>query len=172
MRDLSYTMLTLMLAGLLLVMAGWRWHAAAVVGPDRIAAPGQPSAVLLIQEWDCPDRRAAMARWLESVQATPAGSTLPVSLGVLEGEAGNLDTVLEALPRLDRESVSRVARAVQRSGISGTPALILFDEEGRVLLTDTFATTGPGTRLALAAKLLPSIHPPSMTTGTHASEGR
>ena len=102
----------------------------------------------------------------------PTASTLPVALAVLDDEAGDLDAVLEALPRLDRRSVSRAARAIQRSGIPGTPALILLDDEGRVLLTDTFATTGPGSRLVLAAKLLPSIHPPSATTGAYDSEGR
>lgn len=173
MKSLSCSMLTLAAAGALLVTAGWRWHSAAVAMPDHIGSVDRPSAVLLVQERDCPDRRAAMARWLETMRATQAGSGLPVSLAVIRGDAGGLDPVLGSLPRLDGEGVARAARAVRRAGIPGTPALILLDDEGRVLLTDTFAPTGEsGPRLALAATLLPEIHPSSDSDGFGELDGR
>jgi hypothetical protein len=174
MRAPSYPALMLALAGILLVMAGWRWHEAAAAHPDRItslSADG-PSAVLLVQERDCPDRRAAMVAWLRRIEAEDPARALPIFLGVLGGQAGFLDPMLEALPRLDAGNVSRAARAVLRSGIPGTPALVLLDPEGRVLLTDTFATTGPGPRLALAAMLLPRIAPPDPSDGVHELDGR
>jgi hypothetical protein len=172
MRGLSLSNLTIVLAATLLAMAIWRWHSAAVIDPDRVASGGQPAAVLLIQEWDCPDRRAAMAGWLERLRTNVEAEELPVSLAVLDQRTGDLDPILSSLPRMGREDVSRVARAVQRTGIPGTPALILLDGEGRVLLTDTFGTSGAGPRLALAATLLPRILPPSVSTGPRQLEGR
>ncbi len=172
MRALSLSALILGMAAALLVAAAWRWHEAGAALPDRIASIDTPSAVLLVQAWDCPDRQAAMGAWLRGVRSGGQAGALPVLLGVLGDEPGFLDPGLVALPRLDPQNVSRLARAVRRAGIPGTPALIVLDGDGRVLLTDTFATNGPGPRLALAATLLPTIHPPSASGGIHQLDGR
>jgi hypothetical protein len=172
MRAFSLSALILALAAGLLVAAAWRWHEAGAAFPDRIASVDTPSAVLLVQAWDCPDRQAAMVQWVRGIGPGSSAAALPVLLGVLGDEPGFLDPSLEALPRLDPHDVSEMARAVRRSGIPGTPALILLDGEGRVLLTDTFATDGPGPRLALAATLLPTIHPPSASGGPQQFDGR
>lgn len=172
MRGLSSSNLMLVLAATLVVMTLWRWHSAAVILPDRAGSGGQPAAVLLVQEWDCPDRRAAMASWLKTLRTTMAAEELPVSLAMLDEETGSLDPILASLPRLGRRDVSRVARAVQRAGIPGTPALILLDGEGRVLLTDTFAPGGAGPRLALAATLLPRMLSPLDSTEPRELDGR
>ena len=172
MRAFSLSALILVLAAALLITAAWRWHEAGAALPDQIASVDTPSAVLLVQAWDCPDRHAAMVEWVKRVGSGGTATTMPLLLAVLGDDTGSLDPSLKALTRLDRHDVSRMARAVRRSGIPGTPALILLDEAGRVLLTDTFATDGPGPRLALAANLLSTVHPPSTSRGIHQLDGR
>ncbi|MEX2465294.1 MAG: hypothetical protein WD995_00195 [Gemmatimonadota bacterium] len=172
MRAFPYSAATVVLATTLLVLAAQRWHEAAVALPDRIASVDEPSVVLLVQALDCPDRRASMIAWLDRIEAEDPTRAVPVLLGVLDEDSGSLGPTLDALPRLAPEDVSRAARAVMRSGISGTPAVILLDGEGRVLLTDTFATTGPAPRLALAATLLPRVQPPSASGRIHPFDGR
>lgn len=172
MRPFSYSTITMLTAAVLLVMAGRRWHEAAVAQPDRIVGVDPPSAILLVQERDCPDRRAAMAAWLEDLRATRAGETLPVYLAALGNEAGSLDPRMDDLPRLQEVQTSIAARALLRAGLSGTPALLLLDDDGHVLMADTFATSGPGARLALAADLLPTVHSFTTHTGTVEPDGR
>ncbi|MDZ7778462.1 MAG: hypothetical protein U5R14_00810 [Gemmatimonadota bacterium] len=159
MHPFSYSTITLAMAGILLGVAGWRWHEAAVVRPDHFPGVDPPAAILVVQERDCPDRRAAMAVWLDDLHASDAGASLPVYLGVLGDDPGLLDPRTDELPRLPSAEASTAARALLRAGLSGTPALIVLDSEGHVLLADTFATTGPGARLALAADLLPAVRP-------------
>jgi hypothetical protein len=82
MRAFSLSALILGLAAALLVAAAWRWHEAGAALPDRIASVDTPSAVLLVQAWDCPDRQAAMVAWLRGVRSGDPGGALPVLLGV------------------------------------------------------------------------------------------
>jgi hypothetical protein len=91
---------------------------------------------------------------------------------VIGDEPVPLAAELEPLPRLGRRAVDAAVRAVLRSGLSGTPALLVLDELGRVLLTDTFERSGSGSRLALAAELLPTLHAASPSGGTPPRGGR
>lgn len=172
MRPFSYSTITLLVATILLIMAGRRWHEAAVAQPDRIAGVDPPSAILLVQERDCPDRRAAVAAWLAELRATGGGEALPVYLAALGNETGSLDPRMDELPRLQEVQTSIAERALLRAGLSGTPALLLLDDDGHVLMADTFATTGPGARLALAADLLPAVHSFTTPTGAVEPDGR
>jgi len=173
MNARSYTLTTLATSLALLVSAGWRWHSAATASPDRISLSEGPAAVLLVQERDCPDRLRGLETWLENLRSETAegegaDTPLPVYLGALDGDGSVQGTLLADLPRLDASQVARATRAVRRSGLPGTPALLLLDADGRVLLTDTFEPSGPGTRTTLAADLIPYLY----ARGAHPHDDR
>lgn len=147
----------LLSACLLLALSALRWHEAAAAAPDVVGGIDRPSAVLLVQPGDCPDRTAAMARWLAQRVASGGTRELPVSVGVLDDGPGALPDPLADLPRLGKADTRAAARAVLRAGIPGTPALILLDGSGAVLLADTFDPRGLGPRMMRAAELFPSI---------------
>lgn len=155
MRPSLFTVLTVSASIGFLLVGGWRWHQVAAAEPDRLEGTEEVTAVLLVQSWDCPDRTAAMIAWIRDVAEGP--TPIPFRLGVV-GDADRLPPELDALPRLDRAGVASASRAVQRSGVPGTPALLIVAPDGTVVLTDTFATDGPGPRLAFAANLLPQLH--------------
>ncbi|MEX2472213.1 MAG: hypothetical protein WEA34_08550 [Gemmatimonadota bacterium] len=152
---LRHTML--LFACVFLSLSALRWHEAAVAAPDVIAGVERPSAVLLVQPGDCPDRTAAMTRWLVGQGEDGGARALPVSIGVLGDGPGALPDPLAALPRLGETDTRTAARAVLRAGIPGTPALIIVDGNGAVLLADTFEPRGPGPRIMRAAALFPRI---------------
>lgn len=156
----------LLSACLLLTLSALRWHEAAAASPDVIAGIDRPTAVLLVQSRDCPDRTAAMTRWLAERVASDGARELPISLGVLGDGPGTLPDLLAILPRLGEADTRVAARAVLRAGIPGTPALILVDGDGAVLLADTFDPRGPGPRVMRAAALFPSIVATTPTDGS------
>lgn len=143
----------------------WRWHGAAVVQTDQLEGVHTPAAVLLVRHDDCPDRRAGMLAWLRGAAPDEAlGAPLPVFLGVLsEGGGLPLPEPLDEMPRIDGADARRAGRALLRAGVGGTPALVMVDHEGRVLLTESFTQDGPGPRLALTARLAPSLSPGATT---------
>lgn len=147
----------LLSACMLFTLSAFRWHEATAATPDIIAGIDGPSAVLLVQPKDCPDRTAAMTRWLAERKERGGARDLPVAVGVLRDGPGALPDPLAILPRLGNADTRAAARAVLRAGIPGTPALILVDVDGAVLLADTFDPQGPGPRMMRAAAFLPSI---------------
>lgn len=147
----------LLSACMLLTLSAFRWHEAAAAAPDVVGGIDRPSAVLLVQPGDCPDRTAAMTRWLAEREADGGAREIPVSVGVLREGPGMLPAPLADLPRLGKADTRVAARAVLRAGIPGTPALILLDGTGAVLLADTFEPRGLGPRMMRAAELFPSI---------------
>lgn len=147
----------LLSACMLLTLSAFRWHEAAAAAPDIIGGIDRPSAVLLVQPKDCPDRTAAMTRWLAGRMESGRPQDIPVAVGVLGDGLGALPDPLGILPRLGEAATRVAARAVLRAGIPGTPALILVDSDGAVLLADTFDPRGPGPRMMRAAALFPSI---------------
>lgn len=155
----------LLSACMLLAVSAFRWHEAAAAAPDIIAGTDRPSAVLLVQPQDCPDRTAAMTRWVAERMESGGVRELPVAVGVLRDGPGALPDPLATLPRLGDADTRAAARAVLRAGIPGTPALILVDVDGAVLLADTFDPRGPGPRMMRAAALFPSI------AATHPMDG-
>jgi hypothetical protein len=167
---LKHTML--LSACLLLSLSALRWHEVAASAPDVIAGIDRPSALLLVQRGDCPDRTAAMTRWIAQRTANGGTAALPVSVGVLGEGPGSLPEPLEPLPRLGKDETRIAARAVLRAGIPGTPALIVVDENGGVLLADTFDPRGPGPRMMRAAALFPSITATTPTNGTTPTPAR
>lgn len=152
---LRHTML--LLACVLLALSALRWHEAAAAAPDVIAGVDSPSAVLLVQRGDCPERTAAMTRWLAKRAEHGELRRLPISLGVLGEGPGTLPAPLSILSRLEGSDTRTAARAVLRAGIPGTPALILLDGNGTVLFADTFGPHGPGPRIMRAASLLSTL---------------
>lgn len=147
----------LLSACLLLTLSAFRWHEAVAAAPDIMGGIDRPSAVLLVQSKDCPDRTAAMTRWLAARMESGETRELPILLGVLGDGSGALPDPLGILPPLGEADTRVAARAVLRAGIPGTPALILVDGDGAVLLADTFDPRGPGPRMMRAAALFPSI---------------
>lgn len=164
-----WTLGMLAAAMILIALAGWRWHESAAASPDRIPGVEGPTLLLLVGGGDCPDRRAAMMQWVQSVERKGDPPDLPVAVGVLRsrtrGMDPGLDVELAGIPRLDPHGTSRAARAALRAGLEGTPALLLLDGGGRVLLADAFTERGPGPRFALAAGLLAAVA--SESTSTH-----
>jgi hypothetical protein len=156
-----WTLGMLTAAIILIALAGWRWHEAVAASPDRIPGVEGPSLLLLVGGGDCPDRRAAMMQWVRSVGRTEDPLALPMAVGVLPSRGGGvdpgLDMELAGTPRLDPHGTSRATRAALRAGLEGTPALLLLDDRGRVLLADAFTERGPGPRFALAAGLLAAV---------------
>jgi len=160
----SWTHQTTAVAIVLLIVTAWRWHAAEVADPDRIPEIDAPTAVLLVRADDCPDRRAAMTRWSEgAAKAALEGMPVRWMVAAVDGREPGLAPELDALPRLDRPATARAARALLRAGLDGTPALLLLDGEGRVVLADHFTLEGAGNRLMLAAELTPLLAPEPRT---------
>lgn len=140
----------------LLLVAGWKWHDAALTAPVRVGGIDEPTALIVVQEGDCPDRRAALATWIAERASTAADERAPMRLAVLGRGAGIPEPELGALAALPPEHVPDAARALVRFGVEGTPALLLVDASGLPVLGASFATDGPGERLDFALRLLES----------------
>lgn len=157
--------------GLLLAMsAGWKWHSAALMEPDRIQVWDGPTLVLVLREDDCPDRRAGLARWLGEVWAGEGriGHAIEgprVALALIWGDLESVEPVLRGVQALGPRQARQAARALGRAGVTGTPGFLLVDGEGRVLLAEEIDEDGPGGRLKLslsvAEHLLPRGSSPS-----------
>lgn len=149
-------------AGLSLISA-WRWHQAGANAPLRVADLDGPSAVLVVQTGDCPDRRAALSRWVgEFGLAARAGgiTLLAADVGGPGREVADTPaTGSGPLPLLAPAEAKRAARALLRAGAEGTPALLLLDATGHPILAATFTEAGPGPRLRLAAAMMEALIP-------------
>jgi hypothetical protein len=138
---------------LLLAVSAGRWHAAAVAAPLSLASLEGPAAVLVLQEGDCPDRSAALARWLEPARDA-WGEAVPLAVAWIGGVPAVAPPLLEDLPRLPEEDVVRAGRALLRLESEGTPALLLVDRRGVPLVGETFGEAGLGPRLGLVLGML------------------
>ena len=162
--------------GVVLVLtAGWRWYRAALDTPLQVIYAEEPTAVLVVQAGDCPDRRAAMEDWIQARTHDGRVGEMPLQLAILDRDeraqedltgAGSgvlLGESLGRLPALPPDEARRAGRALLRSGARGTPALLLLDGAGRPMLASTFTATGPGPGLAdltaVAQALAPSARP-------------
>jgi hypothetical protein len=137
--------------------AGWKWHSAALMEPDRMQGWGTPTLVLVLQEGDCPDRRAGLARWLEEIgteegRAGDAAEGPRLALAFLRGDPESVEPGLRGVEPVDPGQARNAARALGRAGVTGTPGFVLVDEEGRVLLAEEIDEYGPGRRLDLAVR--------------------
>ncbi len=130
----------------LLGLTAWQWHQADVARPGRIDGVEEPTAILLLQAGDCPDRRAAVLRWLEERSERTDSSRLALMVGYLAGGQASPDGPVARLPRLEPDELAAAERALLRAGVEGTPALLLVDATGTVVLADHFTTTGLGAR--------------------------
>jgi hypothetical protein len=151
----------------LTLMGGWRWHRWESVRPGRVAAGPGGAAVLLLRDDDCPDRRRGMMDWIQAAGwEEGTGGPLPLVVGTLRGGGERLHPGLAGLPRLDRRGAREAQRAALRAGIQGTPALLLVDPSGRVLLAEGFTDAGPGPGLGLIARTVPELARGLPSTGT------
>lgn len=154
-RPTPPTILAVVATGILLALAGWRWHEAEVSAPMAVAELEGPAWVLVVQPGDCPDRRAAVEGWLSALGSAGEGhGPGTVHLAVLEDPGLRLPTALDTLPRLSPAATRRAARAVRRSGASGTPALLLLDADGHPAMALTFEQGGPDAALVQALRHL------------------
>lgn len=154
-RPTPPTTLAVVATGILLALAGWRWHEAEVYAPLAVAKLEAPAFVLVIQPGDCPERRAAVEGWLTTLGSAGGGhGPGPAHLAVLEDAGLRLPTALDTLPRLSPAGTRRAARAVRRSGAAGTPALLLLDTNGHPAMALTFEPSGPDAALVQALRHL------------------
>lgn len=137
----------------LLLVAGWKWHDAAVAAPVRVGGIDSPTAVIVVQEGDCPDRRAALTTWVAE-RASEPGDRPQMRLAALGRRARVPEPDLGGIAALPAEHTRDAARALVRFGVEGTPALLLVDASGLPVLGASFATDGPGERLDFALRLL------------------
>lgn len=145
-------------------LAGWRWYEAAARAPDRITGLEGGGVVFLVRSDDCPDRRAAMGVWLAREGWSREGSgPVRAAVGVVDEGDPLLDDRLSSLPMLGARDVDAAGRALLRQGLAGTPALVVVDENGFVVMVEAFTPKGPGGRLELVAKVAPRI---ATTTGS------
>lgn len=158
-RPTPPTILAVVATGILLALAGWRWHEAEVYAPLPVAELEAPALVLVVQPGDCPDRRAAVERWLAALGLAGEGhGPGSAHLAVLEDAGLPLPTALDTLPRLSPAATRRAARALRRSGAAGTPALLLLDTDGYPAIALTFEPSGPDAALVQALRRL-TLHP-------------
>ncbi len=155
-------------ATLLFVIAlgGSRWHEAAVDRPVQVLDAGTPAVVVVVQEGDCPDRRAALERWLVRIRSgTGADHGLNMRRVVLRGPQPDEATELGALQPLGGAEADRVVRALLRSPERRTPVLLVVDASGHTLVSFGFEAWGPGPRLAHSAHLLGLLSNPGAGSG-------
>ncbi|TVP56825.1 MAG: hypothetical protein EA351_07300 [Gemmatimonadales bacterium] len=155
-------------ATLLVVFAfgGWRWHEAAVHRPVQVLDAGVPAAVVVVQEGDCPDRRAALEHWLVRMRSeTGADQGLILRRVVLSGPEPDEATELSAIQPLGGAEADRVVRALRRSPERRTPVLLVLDASGHTLLSFGFEAWGPGARLEHSARLLGLLSNPGAGSG-------
>ena len=139
----------------LLMWAGWRWHAGVVDRPIRVVDPGEAVAVLVMQDGDCPDRRAAMRAWLEGLEGHSAGpAALPIRRAVLRGEDPPATSPVAALPPLSESEMGALVRVLVRTPGARTPLLLVLDDTGHPLTTAGFEEGGIDPRIGRAARLL------------------
>lgn len=188
MRNPVSGILTILVAVLSLA-AGARWHQGALAAPDRIEVSEGPALLLVLRSDDCPDRRAGLERWLSDlgvdIPLRPPGVPWdrPARGGRQEGKVPGLGLRVvhlsgspgflgwppgEGLPTrvrpVDADLGRRASRALKRAGVRGTPAFLLLDGQGRVMLGEEVTNEGPGPRLALAGRLIPGlVSPPEPT---------
>jgi hypothetical protein len=165
------------LALALTAAAGWKWHSAALMEPDRMQGWGTPTLVLVLQEDDCPDRRAGLARWLEGIRteegrAGDADEGPRLALAFLRGDPESVEPGLREMEPVGPGETRKAARALGRAGVTGTPGFVLVDGEGRVLLADEIDEDGPGRRLALAARAAGHLLPPAPAPSIELDPGR
>lgn len=148
-------------AALLVVigLAGWRGVDRAANQPvHALADSSGPTAVLVVQAGDCPDRRAALEGWLNGVQAHGTDRGAPrLQRLVLRGPAPDSGSALADLPDVPAQDEGALVKALRRSGTPGTPALVLFDERGHPLFAGGFQVDGPPAGLAPAARVLGAL---------------
>ncbi|MEX2531339.1 MAG: hypothetical protein WD960_11250 [Gemmatimonadota bacterium] len=127
----------------LLLSGGWRWHTGAVMAPLRVNPAGGPAIVLVTQGRDCPDRLAAMDRWIESVLArTLRGGAPEIRIARLGGLVRGGEAA-EGLELLDPRDARVAGRAFSRFATDGTPGALVLDESGHAVAGFGFTPTGP-----------------------------
>lgn len=125
---------------------------------DALAGGPGPTAVVIVQEGDCPDRRAALEAWLRDVQEGAPGPGSPqLQRLILRGTVPASHAGLAGLPDISPENEAALVRALRRSGTVGTPALVLFDDRGQPLFAGGFELDGPPAGLAPAARALDAL---------------
>ncbi len=184
----------MILAVVVSMAAGMKWHQGAVASVDQLDLGGVPSLLLVLRADDCPDRRGGMDRWLSSLGMAspqqPSGTSVDPFHpgGGEEGSVPGLDLLvvhlspaggptsgeladgpLSRFRSVEADVAGPASRALRRAGVSGTPALLLLDGDGRVLLGEEVTEEGPGPRLALAGRIIQGLVAPP-TPGSDAAD--
>jgi hypothetical protein len=119
---------SLLVVLLVVVLVGWRWYDAAVAQPVHMGEIPAPHLLVLVQEGDCPDRRAGLDRWLALMRSSGVDAGLPLAVVALDGQPPT--GAPGDLPPLEPDQVPGVTRALLRFGVATSPALLLVDERG------------------------------------------
>lgn len=98
----------------MLLMSGERWHSHAASRPDSLPGHGGPRIIAVIQDRDCPDALRSVERFLETARERGLPGTTVDITSERTGLAGIF---------LQR----RLHRAILRSGLVSTPAVVLLD---------------------------------------------
>lgn len=116
------------LTPVILALAAWRWHAFQSSRPEAVHQHVGAAAVAVLQFADCPDSRAQAERFLALV----GERGVPV-LTVQLPDRDWLRDPTSGLQEVRRAWAHRgLHRALLRSGIEATPALLLVDSRGIV----------------------------------------
>lgn len=154
---------------LLFVAGGSRWAASWMDAPLQVLDTEGPTLVAVIQGADCPDRTAALARWLHALRRGTPDPSPPVRIAALRGfpSAGLPSThpLADTDALLDPVEADRAERALLRSGTGHTPALLVLDGHGRPLLAGSFTDRGPDRALSEKLELLSALHAGGGRTG-------
>lgn len=144
-------------AAALFLGAGWRWAGALTTEPASVTGVDGPAVVLVAQAGDCPERTAAMHRWLANARAQQPRGDPSLQVAMLRDESPATNSPLAQLSILAAEDASRVERALLRSGVEATPALLLLDAGGRPVLGAAFTQEGPEPELFEALRFLGTL---------------
>jgi hypothetical protein len=133
------TVLWAVAAAALLAAAGWRWHLTAVAAPVLVPGAEGPAIVLVVQDSDCPDRRAFMEQWIAELAGSQSPGNGPlIYLARVRGVDLPLTRTLDSLPLLSDEGTAAATRILRRAGVGGTPALVVVGAGGRPSLSAGF----------------------------------
>ncbi len=130
----------------LLLHAGSRWHSGAVMAPLQVDPAGGPAIVIVTQEGDCPERLAALHRWLDRAldPGAPGKEIVRLRLAGLGGvQWEGSSSSMRRAEALEPRDARNAGRAFSRFATDGTPGVLVVGEGGYALAGFGFTPAGP-----------------------------
>lgn len=114
-------------AAAMIALSGWRWHDAQRWRPERLPDAGEARLVAVYQPGDCPEARAV----LHALVAGARERGLDARTAAIPRRRGAW--LARDLERDDEKATTRsLHRAILRSGLVATPAILIVDAGGIV----------------------------------------